>query len=163
MGLSMHFWDVQVIHPSLYPSVHPSIHPSIRPSVHPSIRPSVHPSIHPSIHASIHPSIHPSIQIIGGQARKEAMSYRDYGVVNSFLGCTGNSSILLFIHPSIGPSIHPSIIPSFKISIGQARKEAMSHRDYGVVNAFLGCTGNSSILPSICLSISLSDRSSIQS
>ncbi len=70
-----------------------------------------------------------NVDPLGGQARDEGLSHRDYGVVNAYLGCTGNlpsicpsnyPSVRLSIHPSICqsiqqticPSIHPSIHPS---------------------------------------------------
>lgn len=105
---SLGFNPCQVLTVIRFPFILSSSHPVIRLFIHPSVHPSIYPSFWPSVCSSIHsagyPSVHPSIC---ASIRPSNES------IHTSIRLSAQSSMLLFIHPSISPSMNrPSIHPS---------------------------------------------------
>ena len=137
--------------------VHPCVRASVRPIIHPFIRSFVHSFIRSFVHSFIRSFVHPFIR----------------SSVHPFIRSSVHSSICLSVslslHFSISPSIRLSVSPSLLLS------DVPSHCEF-IFHSLRLCIPPSilspslcpsplflSVLPSLCLSVSLSPRLPVSS
>ena len=109
-------FPLSAVLPSLGSPVPPSVHyPTVRLSIHLSLRPSVHPTLHPSIYLFVRPSAYPSVALFVHPSVRAPFRT---SICPPFRASVPSidSSICLFVRPTLCPSVHSSIrlfVPSF--------------------------------------------------